>query len=307
MFDQESVLDACEDEELINAGLDEHYYKLKDNELNDANFYYDSIKDFPILSKEKMDELVVKAQNKDMSARDDLICSNYRLCFFLAKRYANLGVPFMDLVQEGATALIKAVDNFDISKGVKFSTYATICIRGQIYRAVNQQSRDVRVPEHVYADYRIVQNCEDGLAKKLGRIPTLNELSKASGFSVQRIEKLKLTVKDALSISTCINDDDDTTLGDMIADESDNNFVKVENESIIDDALNLLDERERYVICCFGGYKGYPKMTTAEIGGSFKLDKISATRVHQIKRRAINKLRLEGKNDFIQLFENKRK
>lgn len=287
-----------EDEECARSYLK----KLSKDDFESANDYYDSIKHYPILSRDEMQDLAFKAKNGNKIARENLILSNYRLCFFVARKYADLGVPFMDLVQEGSHGLMRAIDSFKPDKGVKFSTYATTWIKSFIYKAVNSQSRDVRIPENVYADYRLIEKVSNALAHNLGRIPTIEEISTESKLSIKRIEKVKSYVNNSVSYDTTVKDTNDTHLIDILTDSTDEGIsTSVENEWLVDDALKLLKEQESYVICCFGGFRGRDKMTTSEIAKSMNM---STSRVHQIKRRALNRLKLENKKDFLEFFNN---
>lgn len=303
LFDSSSYDDFNDEEEFFNddeKSAKSDLKKLSCDDYECANDYYDSIKNFPVLSKEEMQELATEAKNGNKIARDNLIISNYRLCFFIARRYAGLGVPFMDLVQEGSHGLMKAVDNFDSTKGVKFSTYAAMWIRSYIYKAVNSQSRDIRIPENVYADYRLIEKVSNDLAQNTGKMPTIEEISIESKLTIKRIEKIRSYFSASVSYDATVKDTDDTHLIDVLSDSEDDEIsTTVENEWLVDDALRVLKEQESYVICCFCGFKGHDRMTTAEIAKSMD---ISASRVHQIKRRALNRLKLEGKKDFLNLF-----
>lgn len=303
LFDGSSYDDFNDEEEFFNdddISARSDLKKLSKDDYECANDYYDSIKNFPVLSKEEMQELAIKAKNGNKIARDNLIISNYRLCFFIARRYADLGVPFMDLVQEGSHGLMKAVENFDPNKGVKFSTYAAMWIRSYIYKAVNSQSRDIRIPENVYADYRLIEKVSNDLAHKMGKMPTIEEVSIESKLSIRRIEKVKSYFSASVSYDTTVKDTDNTHLIDILTDSEDEEIsTTVENEWLVDDALKLLREQESFVLCCFCGFKGHERMTTSEIAKSMD---ISTSRVHQIKRRALNRLKLDNKKDFLNLF-----
>ncbi|HTF07675.1 MAG TPA: sigma-70 family RNA polymerase sigma factor, partial [Asanoa sp.] len=151
-------------------------------------------------------------------AKDLFIRANLRLVVSIARRYVRSGMPMLDLIQEGNTGLVRAVEKFDYERGFKFSTYATWWIRQAISRAIAQQERTVRLPVHLVEDVNRMRNVARQLTRELGSDPEPEQIAKALGVPVERVHELVRWSQDTVSLDTPVGDDGDTNLGDLVAD-----------------------------------------------------------------------------------------
>lgn len=262
--------------------------KLNDNVKN----YLQAIGEYPRLTQEEEISLSKKMKEGDIDAKDTFIRCNLKLVVSVAKQYSRYGLPFMDLIQEGNLGLIKAVDKFDYELGFKFSTYAMQWIKQYITRYIMDKGNMIHIPVHVLEHEFKVRKTIDTLTKELHREPSVEEIAKASGFSTKKVIDLLNMIQDPVSIDMQIDDEGDTSLGDMIADSTvvtpkenaDGEFIK-EN---IQKSLHVLNERERDVIVKRFGLDGSTPMTLEDIG---KIYGITRERVRQIESKAMRKLK----------------
>ena len=265
----------------------------KDMSVNDnVRMYLKEIGKISLLSMEEEQELSRRVAAGDEKAKNILAESNLRLVVSIAKRYVGRGLLFLDLIQEGNIGLMKAVEKFDYDKGYKFSTYATWWIRQAITRALADQARTIRVPVHMVETINKMARIERQMTLELNREPTDAELSKKMGLSVDKIAEIRKISQDPVSLETPIGEEDDSHLGDFLADERTMSPEEFANYEILKDelreVLDTLTVREKEVLeLRFGLFDG-SSHTLEEVGKQFK---VTRERIRQIEAKALRKLR----------------
>jgi RNA polymerase primary sigma factor len=235
-------------------------------------------------------ELAKRIERGDQAAKTRMIESNIRLVVSNAKRYRGLGLPFLDLIQEGMLGLIRAVEKFDHRRGFKFSTYATWWIRQAMQRGVQQHSRTIRIPVHIGQELTKVRAEERKLAATLGRDPTLEELSRQVGIEPDRLEELRSAERVPVSLETPVGDDGATELGELVPKEGPTPLEEVSvalEERSVRLALLQLEPNERTVIELRFGLDGRDPLPLREVG---KATGLSSEGVRKLERRALRKL-----------------
>jgi RNA polymerase primary sigma factor len=242
-------------------------------------------------ARKTADELI-KLYKKYEHARNKLAEGNVRLVISEAKRYMNRGLDFGDLVQEGNLGLLKAIDKYDYKKGFKFSTYATWWIRQAITRAVADHSRTIRIPIHMIETITKINRAQKALLQEKGRQPSIEEIAEYLEMPISRVEKALSVAKEPLSMDKPIGSDGDTSLGEIIYDES---TLSAEEELKIQSlrerlnmALKMLSPRERKVIELRFGLDGKKPRTLEEVAQEMNLTR---ERVRQLEVQALEKLR----------------
>ena len=262
-------------------------------QVNGLQVYMKQIREIPLLTAEQEKELAIKYQAGDKRAKNKLVTSNLRLVIMVAKKYnLHTSLSFEDLVQEGNIGLMRAVDTFDVSQGFRFSTYATYWIKQAISRAVLNNSRAIRIPIHMLELKNKYGKAQKELSEELQREPTTEEIAVRMELKVEKVKELETLIKDPVSLNTALNNEDDGTLEDLIADPNqDRPDDRIDNElraKAIDAVLETLDEREKNIIIARFGLNKTRAKTLEEIATEYKLTK---ERIRQIEQNALHKLR----------------
>ncbi len=256
--------------------------------------YFREISRVKLLTQPEEVDLAKRIEKGDAEAKQRLVAANLRLVIKIAKKYMNMGLTFQDLIEEGNLGLIKASEKFSWRRGFKFSTYATWWIRQSITRSLANYSRTVRVPVHVSEDINRLQKVTRELLRKLGREPSLIEVSRVSHFSLVRVRRLQVLSQKDVSLEVPIGDDPGSkSFGDFIEDEkavgpdvSAFNHLTAEKMQKLIKALN---EKEQKVILMRFGFGEDPPKTLEETG---RLLGVTRERVRQIEEKALKKIRV---------------
>ena len=257
-----------------------------------VRMYLKEIGQVKLLSAEEEVELAKRVAEGDQDAKNKLTEANLRLVVSIAKKYSGRGLHILDLIQEGNTGLIRAVDKFDWTKGNKFSTYATWWIRQAITRAIADQARTIRVPVHMVEVINKATRCNRKLVQELGREPTVEEIAAELGLPVEKIIEANRTAADTLSLDTPVGDEEDTSIGSFVEDDRTPGPADATSNAMLAEALkeilDTLTEREADVLKMrFGMYDGRTH-TLEEVGQIFG---VTRERIRQIENKAIRKLR----------------
>lgn len=257
-----------------------------------VRMYLREIGNVPLLTADQELELARRMTNGDTAAKKQLVEANLRLVVSIAKRYVNRGMFFLDLIQEGNLGLLKAVEKFDSAKGFKFSTYATWWIRQAITRAIADQARTIRIPVHMVETINKVSRISRQLVQELGRDPTDEEIAAEMGLQVDKVREILKIAQEPVSLEMPIGEEEDSHLGDFIADENvpapqDAASYTMLKEQLFE-VLHTLTPREENVLKMRYGLEDGRPRTLEEVGKVFN---ITRERIRQIEAKALRKLR----------------
>lgn len=295
-LDEPDADDLIDDEEAVDQETLLNADRLIDDIADDSvRLYLHEIGKIPLLKSDEEMELAYKIVAGDKKAKDKMAEANMRLVVSIAKRYSGRGLDFLDLIQEGNTGLLRAVEKFDPDKGFKFSTYATWWIRQAITRAIADQARTIRIPVHMVETINKLLRTQRRMTQKLNREPTIEELSKELNLEIPKIEYIMKIKQDISSLDAGVGRDgeeEDSVLGDFIEDEDsvtpeESATSQLLKEQILE-ILESLSDREQKIIKMRFGLDGGKSHTLEEVGQEFA---VTRERIRQIEAKALTKLR----------------
>jgi RNA polymerase primary sigma factor len=260
--------------------------------LDSLRLYLRSIGSVDLLSASEEVDLAKRIERGDMIAKRHMVEANLRLVVSIAKSYLGRGLSFLDLIQEGSLGLIRAVEKFDYRRGYKFSTYATWWIRQAVTRALADKSRTIRIPVHMVEKLNRLVHVERNLVQKLGREPDPAEIAADLGWTVRDVREVLRVSQMPVSLDKPIGDEEDSELGDFVADEStESPFEKASDNLQREDvrrALAALPRRDREVLELRYGLNGRQPMTLEEVGDAFG---VTRERIRQIENNTLKRLK----------------
>ncbi|AGL62297.1 RNA polymerase major sigma-43 factor (sigma-A) [Candidatus Saccharimonas aalborgensis] len=288
----DELLDEEEDtpEDVLNSG--QYFDDISDDSVR---LHLREIGKIPLLNAQEELELAQRVVAGDKKAKDKMAEANMRLVVSIAKRYSGRGLDFLDLIQEGHTGLLRAVEKFDPDKGFKFSTYATWWIRQAITRAIADQARTIRIPVHMVETINKLLRTQRRMTQELNREPTIDELAKELEMEPEKVEYVIKIKQDISSLDAGVGrdgEDEDSVLGDFIEDEdsttpeesASNQLLKEQVQGV----LSTLSEREQKIIKMRFGLENGKSHTLEEVGQEFA---VTRERIRQIEAKALAKLR----------------
>ncbi len=282
------------DEEEAEEETDTASVYLDDDVADDSvRLYLREIGKIPLLTADEELALAKQVVAGDKSAKDKMAEANMRLVVSIAKRYVGRGLDLLDLIQEGNTGLLRAVEKFDPDKGFKFSTYATWWIRQAITRAIADQARTIRIPVHMVETINKLLRTQRRLTQELNREPTNDEIAQAMEIDVDKVEHIMKIKQDISSLDASIRDDEeDSVLSDFIEDEDTISPEESATSQLlkeqVKDMLGALTEREQKILKLRFGLEDGRSHTLEEVGQEFS---VTRERIRQIEAKALAKLR----------------
>ncbi|PIV25378.1 RNA polymerase sigma factor RpoD, partial [Candidatus Berkelbacteria bacterium CG03_land_8_20_14_0_80_40_36] len=281
-------------EKVSQEELDKEIDDLKElsNVSDDSvRMYLREIGRIPLLKAHEEVSLAKRIERRDPLAKKQLAEANLRLVVSIAKKYIGRGLTLLDLIQEGNTGLLRAVEKFDYKKGYKFSTYATWWIRQAITRAIADQARTIRIPVHMVETINKLIRTQRQLVQDLGREPTPEEISAEMHLPIDKVEHILKISQETVSLESPVGEEDDSRLGDFIEDKISMSpkesaiYELLKNH--ITESLRLLNPREQKIVKMRFGLEGYRTNTLEEVGKEFG---VTRERIRQIEAKALERL-----------------
>lgn len=291
----EPDLDDLADEEIVGDDVPIQGQYFDDVSDDSVRLYLREIGKIPLLTPEEELDLAQKVVAGDKRAKDKMAEANMRLVVSIAKRYSGRGLDFLDLIQEGNTGLLRAVEKFDPDKGFKFSTYATWWIRQAITRAIADQARTIRIPVHMVETINKLLRTQRRMTQELNREPTIDELARELEMEPEKVEYVIKIKQDITSLDAGVGrdgEDEDSVLGDFI--EADDGVAPEESAASqllkeqVQSILSTLSEREQKILKMRFGIENGKNHTLEEVGQEFA---VTRERIRQIEAKALAKLR----------------
>jgi RNA polymerase primary sigma factor len=281
----------AEDDEEVVVAADTSY--IDDIADDSVRLYLREIGKIPLLTSEQELALAQRVVAGEKKAKDQMAEANMRLVVSIAKRYVGRGLDLLDLIQEGNTGLLRAVEKFDPDRGFKFSTYATWWIRQAITRAIADQARTIRIPVHMVETINKLLRTQRRLTQELNREPTNEEIAAAMEMEVDKVEHIMKIKQDISSLDASVRDDEeDSVLGDFIEDEDTKTPTESASEQLLKEQvkqiLSTLTEREQKILKLRFGLEDGKSHTLEEVGQEFS---VTRERIRQIEAKALAKLR----------------
>ncbi len=254
--------------------------------------YLRQIAQYPLLTPDQEVSLAAKIKKGNKAAKEEMIRANLRLVVKIARDYANLGLPLLDLISEGNIGLVKAVERFDPAKGGKLSTYGAWWIKQSIKRALANQGKTIRLPVHLVDKIAKIRRVGAGLSDDLGREATDEEIAEEGGMNASKVSQLKQAAIRPASLDAPVGDDDSTEFGELVGDQAAvDPFEHLSDKNMQDemgDLLGQLDEREKKIINARFGLDGSEPITLEEVGEKFG---VTRERIRQLQNIALGKMR----------------
>lgn len=294
LVDKDITILSQDDEDTDDEEVEAKSRKYMDDISDDSvRLYLREIGKIPLLTAEEEVTLARKVQKGDKDAKDAMAEANMRLVVSIAKRYVGRGLDLLDLIQEGNTGLLRAVEKFDPEKGFKFSTYATWWIRQAITRAIADQARTIRIPVHMVETINKLLRTHRRMTQELNREPTNEELAKEMEIEVEKVEHIMKIKQDISSLDATIRDDEeDSVLGDFIEDEDTPTPEESATTQLlkehVNEMLSYLTPREQKILRMRFGLEDGKTHTLEEVGQEFG---VTRERIRQIEAKALAKLR----------------
>ena len=305
---QHSELDPNWTDKLLNT-KDKHWVAFVNNNLDEINTLRASLVEMskecglPIAEYRKMVDTIKRGEREAERAKKEMIEANLRLVISISKKYTNRGMQFLDLIQEGNIGLMKAVDKFEYRRGYKFSTYATWWIRQAITRSIADQARTIRIPVHMIETINKLVRTSRQMALEMGREPIPEELAKRLSMPVDKIRKVMKIAKEPVSLESPVGDEEDSSLGDFIADENAlqpmDSAIHTNLKETCTRILSSLTPREERVLRMRFGIGMNTDHTLEEVGQQFN---VTRERIRQIEAKALRKLKHPSRSKRLRSF-----